>query len=448
MDAPINDDSKKPYFRASEVYKVPKVWGEEHWIVNKEYCGKKLVLKKNMRCSIHQHKEKDEVFYVLKGKVLLELAKETFTLLPGDFVHVKRNTPHRFTGLEASEIMEFSTTHKEEDSYRIKESGHVDEDRFEREKKVLNSFPKASVLVVGDVMLDSYIIGAVDRVSPEAPIPVVQFRSEYQVPGGAANAARNVAALGGKATVIGVIGDDAYGKTLQSILKKEGVNAILLKDSSRHTIRKERILGGSHQLLRLDYESTHTLSTALEKSVLQEIAKGLKTCDVLLLSDYAKGLLSPSLIKKCIAMAAKAKVPVIVDPKPRDTSYMQCLKGATLITPNKKEAAVLTGKDDLTPEKMCAALSKELGGSVLVTLGEHGMLLMEKGKKAQVFPALTQEVADVSGAGDTVAATLALALASDTSLTDAADLANRAASIVVRKAGTATATAEELASTL
>lgn len=442
---PIGDGPDKSFFRAEEVHIVPKVWGEEHWIVNKEYCGKKLVLRKNMRCSVHQHKEKDEVFYVLKGKVLLELGKKNYTMNVGDFVHVARNTPHRFTGLEDSEIMEFSTTHKEEDSYRLTQSGHVEQARFDREAATVDRFKDVSVLVIGDVMLDMYVEGKVDRVSPEAPIPVVQYRGEFQVPGGAANAARNVSSLGGKATVIGVIGTDAYGKTLARLLKKEGVASLLLTDASRHTIRKQRIMSGDHQMLRLDYEAVHPLSSVLQKKLMTTVATALKKADVLLLSDYAKGLFSPETLTHCIALAKKAGVPVILDPKPKDASYLAAIRGVDLLTPNKKEAEILAG--NVPPEEACAVLAQRLKTNVLVTLGEAGMLL-HANKKTKAFPALTHDVADVSGAGDTVAATLALCLGCDAEMEDAADLANRAASIVVRKPGTATASQEELRRTL
>jgi quercetin dioxygenase-like cupin family protein len=165
----IDGISSRSHFVASEVTRVPKEWGEEQWIVNKEYCGKKLILKKNRRCSMHSHKKKDEVFYLQSGKVLLEMSGKKYTLLPGDFVHVKPNAPHRFTGLQDSEIIEFSTTHDEEDSYRTEFSGHSDPKRFERQSAIIHSFKNLSVLVLGDVMVDRYISGRIDRISPEAP---------------------------------------------------------------------------------------------------------------------------------------------------------------------------------------------------------------------------------------------------------------------------------------
>lgn len=447
--SPTGNGSGKPFSQAKDVHIVPKVWGEEQWIVNKEYCGKKLILRKNMQCSVHHHKEKDEVFYILKGKVRMELGKKTYTMHPGDFVHVARNTPHRFTGLEASEIMEFSTTHREEDSYRTKESGHIEQERYDRQLAIIASFPKMRILVVGDAMLDCSISGHVNRVSPEAPIPVVQYISESETPGGSANAARNIASLGGNVTLIGVVGKDAYASTLDRLLKKEGVTPHLVRDASRHTTRKQRILAGSsHQLVRLDYENTEPLSEAIGRNILQLIEKELKRCDVLLLSDYAKGFFSPTMLRSCIALAKSAHVPVILDPKPRDATYARSIRGVDLMTPNKKEAMLLTGRDTSDATTLALALRHTLKTNILVTLGEHGMMLLQKTGKPRTFPALTRDVADVTGAGDTVAAVLALGLASGATLEDSVDLANRAASLVVRKHGTATTNATELASIL
>ncbi len=442
----VGSGSDQVFFRGKDVHREKKAWGEEHWIVNKEYCGKKLVLRKNHRCSMHHHREKDEVFYLQSGKVLLELGKKKYTLHPGDFVHVRSNTPHRFTGLEDSEIMEFSTTHDEGDSYRSELSGHIDQERFVRQSSLIKNFRTVSVLVIGDVMLDTYVNGDVERVSPEAPIPVVHHRSSHSVPGGAANAAMNIAALGGKATLLGLCGDDLEGKKLDALIRKGGVRPALIIERGGRTIEKVRVVSNGQQMIRVDYEDVRPLTPTQRQAFLKKLKSVLKKHDALLLSDYAKGMFSSDMLKACVAAARKAKVPVILDPKPRDSGYIRTIKGATVITPNRGEAQYLAGASAaVSPSAIGKTLRKKTGSDVLLTLGGRGMMLVA-GAKAQVreFPALAKEVADVSGAGDTVAATLALVLAAGGTLDDGADLSNRAASVVVGKLGTATLTSEEL----
>ncbi len=442
----VTSSGDQVFFSGKDVHREKKVWGEEQWIVNKEYCGKKLILKKNHRCSMHHHQTKDEVFYLQSGKVLLELGKEKRTLVAGDFVHVPTGTPHRFTGLEDSEIFEFSTTHDEADSYRSELSGHIDQVRFERQSGLIKNFRSVSVLVIGDVMLDTYVEGVVERVSPEAPIPVVHHRLSRSVPGGAANAAMNVAALGGKVTLLGLVGDDDQAKRLEALLSDGGVRSSIVTDSSIRTIEKVRVVSGGQQMIRVDYEDVRPLSSAQRQSFLKKVKTMLPKHDALLLSDYAKGMFSSELLKDCIGAAKKAGVPVILDPKPRDGDYVKSIKGASVITPNRGESLMLAGaSSSVQPSAIGKMLRKKTGSDVLLTLGAHGMMLVS-GAKAQIheFPALAKEVADVSGAGDTVAATVALTLAAGGTLTDGADLSNRAASVVVSKQGTATLTGEEL----
>lgn len=417
--------------------------------MNKEYCGKKLLLKKNRRCSLHRHKEKDEVFYVQNGRVLLELGKEKRELVPGDFVHIPANTPHRFTGLQDSEMFEFSTTHNEADSYRTEYSGHVEQDRFDRQTELINSFKKCSVLVVGDVMLDTYFSGSVDRISPEAPIPVVHFREKASFPGGAANAARNVVALGARATLIGLKGDDAASAELDALVKKDKVRSLLLTDAKRHTTQKQRIVAGSsHQIVRLDIEEQSSPSPAQVRALLKRVERELPRHHVLLLSDYAKGIFSPAVLRACIALARRRKKPVILDPKPLDSSYLAAAGGVTLMTPNHREALLLAGRANISAEQAGKILANALKTDVLLTLGADGILLVHPRSAPQHFPAQVREVADVSGAGDTVVAVLALVLGLKGRLLDAIHLANHAAGIVVGKAGTATITPEELLGTL
>ena len=432
--------STQRFFKGTQIHREKKLWGEEQWIVNKEYCGKKLILKKNHRCSMHSHKKKDEVFYLQSGKVLLEMDGKSYVMKPGDFVHVQTGLPHRFTGLADSEIMEFSTTHDEADSYRSELSGHVEQARYDRESTLISAFKNVSILVVGDVMLDSYVVGSVERVSPEAPIPVVRQKGLWSVPGGAANAALNAAQLGSKPTLIGIIGKDAQGILLQKELKKLRVSAKLFVDKSdRITTHKQRVIAGAgQQIVRVDSEDRTPLDTRAEKRILADVKKLLPKHDVLLLSDYAKGVLTPTVLATCVRMAAKYKIPVVLDPKPQDSEYLQGIKGLTVITPNRKEAQLLLGRT-----KKPAELTKH-ATYALLTEGAEGMFLYRKGKASLHLSAHTHEVADVSGAGDTVATVVALALGAKGDIEDAVDLANRAAGIVVTKQGTATVTPEEL----
>ncbi|MDD4287199.1 MAG: PfkB family carbohydrate kinase [Candidatus Peribacteraceae bacterium] len=444
-DSYVHPRSRQSFFSGFSIHKEKKQWGEEHWIVNKEYCGKKLLLKKDRRCSLHSHKEKDEVFYIQKGRVLLELGKESRTLTPGDFVHIPSDTPHRFTGLEDSEIFEFSTTHNEEDSYRTEYSGHVEQKRYDRQSALVRAFKKCSVLVVGDVMLDTYFSGSVDRISPEAPIPVVHFRQKTSFPGGAANAARNIAALGGQVTLLGLKGDDDAGRELDALVKKDKVRSLLLTDAKRHTTQKQRIVAGSsHQIVRLDIEEQSSPSDVQVRALLKCVERELPKHDVLLLSDYAKGIFSPAVLRACIALARRKKKPVVLDPKPLDASYLASVRGVTIMTPNRREALLLSGRANISPEETGKILATALKTDVLLTLGADGMLLAHPRKPHERFPALVREVADVSGAGDTVVAVLAIVLGLKGKLLDAVDLSNRAAGIVVGKAGTATVSPAEL----
>lgn len=378
----------------------------------------------------------------------MEIGGKEFTLKPGDSIHVPQNTPHRFTGLEKSEIIEFSTTHKEEDSYRSEQSGHIEPERHEKQSAAIERFENINVLVVGDVMIDVYLHGTVDRISPEAPVPVVKYQYEEAVAGGAANVAANISALGGHATLIGVCGDDDGCNTLAQLLEETGTRSILIRDDSRCTTQKTRIVShGKQQLLRFDAEQTHHLTAKIEKQLLGHIKQILPKHDVLLLSDYAKGVFSPRFLQACITLAQAKKIPVLLDPKPHDASYVKSVSGVSLILPNRREAEILYGRKVEDIVSLAANLAKQTKTNVLLTAGEQGMVLAGSGQTAD-FPAITHSVIDVSGAGDTVAATIALAIAAKLELTYAADLANRAASVVVTKPGTATLTPEELLSVL
>jgi rfaE bifunctional protein kinase chain/domain len=307
------------------------------------------------------------------------------------------------------------------------------------EKANREQFAKTKLLVVGDVMLDRYWFGDSDRISPEAPVPVVQVSKVDERLGGAANVARNVAALGANTTILGVVGEDEAGNRISELLRQSGVNSQLEVDPKVPTTVKLRVIARQQQLIRLDFEETPS-QTALEQK-LARFEKALVSADVLVLSDYGKGALSQ--VAAMIEYArAKNKV-ILVDPKGED---YEKYRGATLITPNRSELRQVVGRwadeDDLT--QRAQNLRRSLGiHALLLTRSEEGMSMFTDQGVSHVR-AQAREVFDVSGAGDTVIATLAVALAAQWPLDRAMALANRAGGIVVGKLGTATVTSEEL----
>jgi D-beta-D-heptose 7-phosphate kinase / D-beta-D-heptose 1-phosphate adenosyltransferase len=310
----------------------------------------------------------------------------------------------------------------------------------------LPAFEAIHVLCLGDVMLDRFVFGQVRRISPESPVPIIQMQRTSNVPGGAANVARNVAALGGRCTIVGVVGDDATGRELATLIEDgEAVMATLIPDASRPTIEKIRFVAQGHHLLRADREDTAPISARAEDALLAEIAARIATHDVLVLSDYAKGVLTDRVIAEAIACARAAGVPVVVDPKHR---HLVRYAGATVLTPNAKEVFEATGieaQDDAGAA--AAARAGMIAANVeamLVTRSEHGMTLAQSDGTISHMPASAREVFDVVGAGDTVVATLALCLGAGMPLPDAAPVANAAAGVVVGKHGTATVTRSEL----
>lgn len=298
---------------------------------------------------------------------------------------------------------------------------------------------RGRVLVVGDVMLDRYWFGEVSRISPEAPVPIVKVDRIEDRPGGAANVARNAAALGAKTALLSVVGRDEPGRSLQQLLRREKVATTLHTDATIATTVKLRVIGRQQQLLRADFETLPSHEVLASK--LKDYQRLLKTADVVILSDYGKGGLAH--IAKMIALARKRGIPVLVDPKGEDYSRY---RGATLVTPNRAELRAVTG--GWTSEAMlnskAQTLRQRLGlGGLLVTRSEEGMTLYRRGSRLHV-PAQAREVFDVSGAGDTVIATIAVMLAAGEDMESAVRIANRAASIVVGKFGTAVVHPEEL----
>ena len=300
-------------------------------------------------------------------------------------------------------------------------------------------FKAARVLVVGDVMLDRYWFGEVTRISPEAPVPVVHIQTTEERPGGAANVARGVAALGAQATMLAVVGADEAAKQLEQLLRKSNVTTILHQDAALQTTVKLRVIGRQQQLLRLDFETPPSHDVLLSK--LEDFSALVSTTDVVILSDYGKGGLAH--IERMIALCNAANKPVMVDPKGSDFVRY---KNATLLTPNKSEFKAVVGnwksEDEMAAKAEALRLSLNLK-ALLVTRSEEGMTLYRDG---EVFhtPAQAREVFDVSGAGDTVIASLAAMLASGSNLVEAVQLANRAAGIVVGKLGTAVVERHEL----
>ncbi|HUY91142.1 MAG TPA: D-glycero-beta-D-manno-heptose-7-phosphate kinase [Pirellulales bacterium] len=312
--------------------------------------------------------------------------------------------------------------------------------------EIAERFRGRRILVVGDVMLDEYIWGSVERISPEAPVPVVQVQRRSHVPGGAANTAANVASLGGLPILGGVVGHDLYAELLREKLGESSVEASgLVADAQRPTTCKTRIVAHDQQIVRVDCEQRNTLPADVEESLLAWAREQIKDVDACILSDYAKGVVSPRLAQGLIQAARAAGKPLIVDPKPDGFAKY---RGATLVKPNLLEAERVCNRRLDGDEQLRAAGSAlcELleGSAVLITLGSRGMMLFRPGVAPVGAAATQQQVFDVTGAGDTVASALAMGLAAGISLDEAARLGNRCAGIAVGKVGTNTVTLDEL----
>lgn len=313
-------------------------------------------------------------------------------------------------------------------------------------RQYLQRFPQASLLVIGDLILDHYVMGRVSRISPEAPVPVVHVESETLRLGGAANVFNNILALGGKADLCGVIGADESGRLLLKELGKSrsGRGGVII-DHDRPTTRKSRVIAHNQQIVRYDMEGRQELKGTLQKRLLRYVESRIRELSCIVVSDYAKGVVSVALMTELTRMAALRKIPIIVDPKVEHFSYY---KGVTVITPNHLEAtqaAGLHGDDDQTINQAGAVIRQRLGcQSVLITRGEKGMSLYEGEGTSWHLPTQARQVYDVTGAGDTVIGTLALALATGASMREAATLANHAAGIVVGMVGTATVSPKQL----
>jgi rfaE bifunctional protein kinase chain/domain len=328
-------------------------------------------------------------------------------------------------------------------------------------QKIIRNFHKAKVLVVGDLILDEYIWGDVQRISPEAPVPVVWAKNRSYVPGGTANVAGNIRALDAQTCLLGVIGKDQNSRVLLAELKKRKVNTSgIFVEDSRHTTVKTRIIAGHQQVVRVDWEHTHPLSKELNRRIIKFIEKNIAKFDALIIEDYGKGVINVSLLERLIELTKKHKKIITVDPKEDNFQYY---RGVTSITPNRKELEnairnlkirdtanrFKVNNDRLFRDAEVDSAARQIMEyleleSLLVTLGEQGMKLFEPGGRIAHIPTVAQEVFDVSGAGDTVISTFTLALCSGASKLEAAYIANYAAGIVVGKVGTAVTNRREL----
>jgi rfaE bifunctional protein kinase chain/domain len=322
-----------------------------------------------------------------------------------------------------------------------------------RARQILTEARKARILVVGDVMLDQFIWGGVSRISPEAPVPVVDFLRESFMPGGAANVARNLVAFETPAELFGAIGNDEAARKLQKLLGEQNIGCTgLVKNRARHTSIKTRIVAHQQQVVRIDRETRGVLDPQTTGKLLAEFKARLAGADAVIVGDYGKGVVTQPLLNEIKSLCRERGIWLSLDPKPvHDLN----LNGLSLITPNRKEAFELADLPDDTKNEnpfadknltlVAERLLNELRPAVLlITLGELGMLLCQRNQKPFHIPTVAQEVFDVSGAGDTVIATFTLAIAAGASPLEAAILSNHAAGIVVGKVGTATTTPGEL----
>jgi D-glycero-beta-D-manno-heptose-7-phosphate kinase len=313
-------------------------------------------------------------------------------------------------------------------------------------KALLRRIAGLRILVIGDVMLDHYIWGDATRISPEAPVPVIDIARDTWTAGGAANVAINVASLGAHCTVIGFLGSDANGARLRAILGEKGVEAIATPGDGM-TIVKTRVMVQHQQLCRLDRESPPYAYAIDPVRSGRLLAKAIRACDAVVLSDYAKGTLSERLVSQVTKLARASRKFIALDPKPK---HQLAFNGLDLITPNKREALQLAGIEPapgapFPAAAVCARLDERYRTkNVVVTLGEDGMLLSSGGRLLKMIPTAAREIYDVSGAGDTALAGLVLALTSGAGLEEAAHFANAAAGVVVAKLGTATVSPAEL----
>jgi len=316
-----------------------------------------------------------------------------------------------------------------------------------RVTEILRGLRERKVVVLGDVMLDEFVWGDVTRISPEAPVPVVDVRRESVHLGGAANVLANLVALGARGSVVGVVGNDDAGRRLRNGLRELGADDSLVVDDARPSTIKTRIIAHSQLVVRADRESRTPVSAQIEDQIISSIKDTLREANAFVVSDYDKGVVTPRILSEILPFAYE-RVPVLIDPKLRNFNFY---RPATLVTPNHHEALRMSDSEDQSDDgsrHAASVIRDKLGcDAVLITRGDRGMMLLEGDGEPVYVKTAAREVYDVTGAGDTVIAALAAALAAGTSMIEAATLANHAAGIVVGKVGTATATADELIAT-
>lgn len=305
---------------------------------------------------------------------------------------------------------------------------------------ILNNMQGKKILVVGDLMLDEFIWGKVQRISPEAPVQVVSVTKTEVMPGGAGNATNNIAALGGNVFAVGVIGDDQIGEILIKEFEKRRANTQgVFKDKTKNTTKKTRIMGAGQHLLRIDYEKKEYITDEMESKLTDFLLKKIPEIDAVLISDYNKGTITEHIAKSAINIARQHNKKVLVDANPEHADFY---KDFDLFTPNLKEATTISGTKSL--EETGRILKEKFNANILITKGKDGMSLFLKNGERYDIATRAREVYDVAGAGDTVISTLALALAADSDLKDAINLANIAAGLVVEKRGVVTTSPEEI----
>lgn len=315
-----------------------------------------------------------------------------------------------------------------------------------RLNKYIDRFPSARILVVGDIVLDHYVWGKVSRISPEAPVPVVNVTKESILLGGAANVVNNIHALGGSVRICGVIGHDDAGRQLTHLLRSQRIPTDgLIIDPDRPTTIKTRVIAHNQQVVRFDRETKDKIERETRQRLFVHIEEQIRDLDAIVISDYCKGVVTGELVKKIVKLAKRHDVIVSVDPK---VSHFGMYSGVSILTPNTNEAS-LGSRIDIEDEKSLLKagfllLEKLKCKALLITRGEHGMSLFEQGRKVTHIPTMAQEVYDVTGAGDTVISTLTLAMAAGASMSEAAVISNYAAGIVVGIVGTATVSPQEL----
>lgn len=315
-------------------------------------------------------------------------------------------------------------------------------------EKILKAFKKRRVLVIGDMILDRYIWGRVSRISPEAPVPVVEVTDENFLLGGAANVANNIISLGGHATIVGLAGEDRGGEILTGLLEERGIGCEGVLSSPRPTTVKTRVIAHSQQVVRFDREDRDRVDGKALRNLLRYITAVIPGHDAVIISDYKKGIVSPELVREVMKRAKRKNIFVSVDPK---VGHFHCYKNVSLITPNVLEASLASGleiRDEMSLLNAGRILLRKIPcDSVLITRGEHGMSLFRKGQVVHI-PTAAKNVYDVTGAGDTVIAAFTLAHAAGASMENAAVIANHAAGIVVGEVGTAVATLDQLRKSL